>query len=106
MKAVHPRSPSARPYQPGSPLSIRTAKLSRFEAGVVLRWGTTREGPVLRFLFLSFVACLLRAYLSSPCFVPASTWRRTQATEGKKGKENAKIEGVYSMAWVYSMAFV
>ena len=27
-------------------------EVKQVRAGVVLRWGTTREGPVLRFLFL------------------------------------------------------
>ena len=29
-------------------------QIKQVRAGLVLRWGTTREGPVLRFLFLSF----------------------------------------------------
>ena len=28
------------------------SEVKQVRAGVVLRWGTTREGPVLRFLFL------------------------------------------------------
>ena len=30
------------------------SEVKQFRAGVVLRWGTTREGPVLRFFFLFF----------------------------------------------------
>ena len=30
------------------------SEVKQVRAGVVLRWGTTREGPVLRFLFLFF----------------------------------------------------
>eukprot|EP00964_Phaeocystis_antarctica_P021031 scaffold11635_cov61-Phaeocystis_antarctica.AAC.3 len=32
-RTAFPSALSARPYQPGSPLPIRTAKLSRFEPG-------------------------------------------------------------------------
>jgi hypothetical protein len=44
----------AQPYQPGSPLPIRNSEVKQVRAGVVLRWGTTREGPVLRFFCISF----------------------------------------------------
>ena len=34
------------------------SEVKQVRAGVVLRWGTTREGPVLRFLLLFFTVSL------------------------------------------------
>ena len=34
------------------------SEVKQVRAGVVLRWGTTREGPVLRFLFHFATACV------------------------------------------------
>ena len=74
----------AQPYQPGSPLPIRNSEVKQVRAGVVLRWGTTREGPVLRFLhvFVSSRFSFLflkpsRFSLCSPSFyVPHSLGHR------------------------------
>eukprot|EP00964_Phaeocystis_antarctica_P072999 scaffold44766_cov64-Phaeocystis_antarctica.AAC.4 len=70
------------------------SEVKQVRAGVVLRWGTTREGPVLRFLFL--FRCL--PFESVPFFAlfcATVTWTRTHETKGKKGREKAKIEGVW-----------
>ena len=49
------------------------SEVKQVRAGVVLRWGTTREGPVLRFLFLCSIFFFLRSLssfllLCSSCF--------------------------------------
>ena len=41
------------------------SEIKQVRAGVVLRWGTTREGPVLRFLIL----CLLFLFARQKRFV-------------------------------------
>ena len=91
VKLRHPpiTSSSARPYQPGSLLPIRTGKLagSSRGPGVVMRLGeNTRGGPVLRFFciyfFSRFSFLFLKPYASrfslcSPSFyVPHSLSHR------------------------------
>ena len=41
------------------------SEVKQVRAGVVLRWGTTREGPVLRFLFIC--RALPRVYIYTDC---------------------------------------
>ena len=64
------------------------SEVKQVRAGVVLRWGTTREGPVLRFFVLhrfNFLFCD-RVHR---CFVPISTSSRNKREHwGKEGKEN------------------
>ena len=75
----------AQPYQPGSPLPIRNSEVKQVRAGVVLRWGTTREGPVLRFLWFSFD--FLRTRPSWFCTGPACTFfHKNKRALGKKGR--------------------
>ena len=64
------------------------SEVKQVRAGVVLRWGTTREGPVLRFLFLfpflSFVPLFPLFLLLKPALLLflLVTWM-----EHKRGKK-------------------
>ena len=100
-----PLSVSARPYQPGSPLPIRTAKLIKQVRGVVLtavgdhagRPGL--QGPVLRFFCIALFSSLFsfiylkfsRFSLCSPSFyVPHSLSHRLHVCI-----DEAKTNGLY-----------
>ena len=65
------------------------SEVKQVRAGVVLRWGTTREGPVLRFLFLFVFLNPFPFYLCHTTqFAPHA---RVYLVEGKRKK--AKEEG-------------
>jgi hypothetical protein len=66
------------PFTPSAAISAwltashPNSEVKQVRAGVVLRWGTTREGPVLRFLWFSFN--FLRTRPSWFCAGPACTF--------------------------------
>ena len=58
------------------------SEVKQVRAGVVLRWGTTREGPMLRFLFLSFFC-----FFSVSARAPPNDRKKTNTWQERKGKE-------------------
>ena len=75
-----------------------SSEVKQVRAGVVLRWGTTREGPVLRFLFLfSFLVSfpllffsLFFFFLTRLLLFLLVTWMEHIKRGKKKGKRQAQ----------------